>query len=128
MSARSCGCDPDTVPPLWANVQTAEPHHCEAYPECAYGRELGLATTPEPPRTIEIYVDTLGRAKCTGKNCRKEILWGEIVGSGRKMCFDDPALVALTQRLEPGTNRRIYGFPARGNHWAVCPDRDRFKR
>ena len=84
---------------------------------------------PAPgPKTIAVYVDTLGRATCTGRTCRKRILWATVVKTGRKMCFDDPEIVALRSYYEPATNRLIYEFPLDGNHWAVCPDRDRFKR
>lgn len=90
-----------------------------------FGEEESAAP---PAGTIEVYVDTFGRARCTGANCRKEILWATVVRSGRKMCFDDPGVAALASRHEPATNRLIYALPLDGNHWAVCPDRDRFKR
>lgn len=31
MSARPCGCDPENLP---------KPYHCEAFPECYFGREV----------------------------------------------------------------------------------------
>jgi hypothetical protein len=83
---------------------------------------------PAGPKGIEVYVDSFGVSTCTGANCRKRILWAEVVRSGRKMCFDDPEIVALRSRHEPATHRLIYEFPLDGNHWAHCPDRDRFKR
>lgn len=85
-------------------------------------------TPPAPAGTIEVYVDSFGVSTCTGANCRKRILWATIVKSGKKMCFDDPEVVALASRYEASTNRLIYAMPLDGNHWAVCVDRDRFKR
>lgn len=77
-------------------------------------------------KAIEIYADTRGVARCTGRTCGQRILWATIVASGRKMCFDDPEAVALQTRLEPSTNRVIEALDLEGNHWATCPDRKQF--
>lgn len=93
------------------------------------GNLFGDDETPSPPAgTIEVYVDSFGVGTCSGRACRKRILWATIVKTGKKMCFDDPDVVALTSRHEPATHRLIYALPLDGNHWAVCPDRERFKR
>ena len=76
-------------------------------------------------RTIEVYADSRGQAKCSG--CRVPIVWATIVKSGKKMCFDVPA-VALQTRHEDGTHRLIEAIAFDDNHWARCPAAGRFKR
>lgn len=76
-------------------------------------------------RTIEIYADTRGFARCRG--CGAAIEWAEIVATGKKMCFDT-AIVALATRHSPQTNRLIEVVDLETNHWASCPDAAKFKR
>lgn len=76
-------------------------------------------------RTIEIYADTRGLSKCNGADCGKRILWAEIVGSGKKMCFDPEKAVPL--RTYHGDGRRLVEvMPFEANHWASCPNARRF--
>lgn len=76
-------------------------------------------------KTIEIYADTRGRARCSG--CKASIEWAEIVASGRKMCFDGE-IVALSTRQDTGSRRLIEAVDLSTNHWATCPKRDQFRR
>ena len=78
-------------------------------------------------KAIEVYADTRGVSRCTGRTCGQRILWAEVVKSGKKMCFNDPEAVALKQRAEPGSNRLIESLDLDDNHWATCPDRKQFK-
>jgi len=79
-------------------------------------------------KTTEIYADTRGVATCTGRDCRQRILWATIVKSGRRMCFNDPELPALSTRHEPETRRLIETVDLDTNHWATCANAQRFKR
>ncbi len=78
--------------------------------------------------TTEIYADTRGISTCTGRTCGRSILWATVVKSGRKMCFDDLELVALSTRHEPDTRRLIETVALVRNHWATCADRAHFTR
>lgn len=76
---------------------------------------------PEP-RTLAVYADTKGPGRCRG--CGAAITWAEIVDSGKRMCFTGQP-VAL--RTEHSLDRRlIEHLPFEDNHWAACPDRQRF--
>lgn len=77
-------------------------------------------------KSIDVYADTRGVSRCTGKTCGQRILWATIVASGRKMCFNDAEAVALKTRLEPTTNRVIETLDLDDNHWATCSDRKQF--
>lgn len=76
-------------------------------------------------KTIQIFADTRGRAKCRG--CHAPIEWAEVVASGKKMCFDGQ-IVALSTHHDPATRRLIEVADLATNHWATCPERDQFKR
>ena len=78
-------------------------------------------------KTIQIWADTRGRAVCHGDGCRAQIEWAEIVGSGKRMCFDLP-IVALSTHHDPATRRLIEVVDLSTNHWASCPDATKFKR
>ncbi len=75
--------------------------------------------------TIEIFADTRGKARCHG--CGQAIEWAEVVKSGKRMCFDNE-IVALLTRTDLGSRRLIEIVDLATNHWATCPQRDRFKR
>lgn len=77
------------------------------------------------PKLIEIFKDTRGLATCKG--CGKPIEWAEIVASGKKMCFDG-RIVALGGRTYQTNGRHIEFVDLATNHWAVCPDRDKFRK
>lgn len=78
----------------------------------------------EPERTIEVYADTKGRARCSGPTCGALLTWAEVVKSGKKMCFTgDP--VPRSSRHSPD-HRLIEALPFAENHWATCPDRRAF--
>lgn len=78
--------------------------------------------------TIKIYADTRGVGVCSGRDCRKRILWAEIVGSGKKMCFNDLELPALRTYQEEGTMRLVEVVDRDDNHWATCPNARDFSR
>lgn len=77
-------------------------------------------------KTIEVYADTRGVSTCRGQSCREKIIWAEIVGSKRKMCFQGDAVPLRTRYDE--SHRLIEAFDFNDNHWAHCPDRERFAR
>ena len=77
-------------------------------------------------KTIEIYADTRGVSRCTGPTCGQKILWAQVVKSGKKMCFNDIELVALSTRREMATGRLIESVDLDANHWATCSDVNRF--
>jgi hypothetical protein len=75
-------------------------------------------------KTIFVYSDTRGTAKCRG--CGASITWAQVVKSGKRMCFDgDP--VALRTRHDD-SRRLIEELDLDTNHWATCPDAKTFKR
>lgn len=76
-------------------------------------------------RTIEIFADTRGRGRCNG--CGAQLVWGEVVKSGKRMCFEAPA-VPVSTRNDDATRRPVEAIAFDENHWARCPKRDRFKR
>lgn len=78
-------------------------------------------------RTIEIWADTKGRARCTGRTCGQMLTWAEIVKSGKKMCFTGDPRPLRTEK-DFLTGRTIEALPFDANHWATCPDRRSFGR
>jgi hypothetical protein len=80
------------------------------------------------PGTIEIFADTRGISPCTGRTCGRRILWAQVVKSGKRMCFDDLELPALSTRHDPASNRLIETVDLTVNHWATCPDARAFNR
>jgi len=73
--------------------------------------------------TIEIFQDSRERAQCRG--CQAAIEWATIVATGRRMCFNSIRIVE--KKLLP--DGRIVAVVDRSlNHWATCPDADRFRR
>jgi len=78
-------------------------------------------------KTIQIFADTRGRARCTAATCRADIEWATIVGSGKKMCFDAP-IVALSTHHDPESRRLVEVVEFATNHWASCPASQTFKR
>lgn len=78
-------------------------------------------------KTIQIFADTRGRSRCSAPSCRADIEWGEVVASGRKMCFDAP-IVALSTHHDPGTRRLVEVVDLATNHWASCVAREQFRR
>jgi hypothetical protein len=81
--------------------------------------------TADQVSTIDIFADTRGVARCRSGSCRARIEWAEIVATGKKMCFDD---VQVLHVHEDGTGRLIQTVALAKNHWATCPDRERFTR
>jgi hypothetical protein len=77
-------------------------------------------------RTIEIFADTRGQARCRGPHCGRTILWATVAKSGRKMCFDLPA--APVSSRHDGDGRLIEAIAFDENHWAHCPDSKKFGR
>lgn len=77
-------------------------------------------------RTIEVWADTRGEATCRGADCGALIVWAEVVKSGRKMCFNRPA-VALRTRHDQATHRLIEEIDFTENHWATCPNAPGFR-
>jgi hypothetical protein len=78
-------------------------------------------------RTIKVWTDSIGPAICRGAKCRKPIQWGEIVSTGRKMCFDGDAVVLRTGN-DPQTWREYSEFDFADNHWSTCQDAKSFDR
>lgn len=76
-------------------------------------------------RTIAVFEDTIGVAKCKG--CGAEITWAVIVKSGKKMCFTGQPAPEETTRLEP-SGRFVQHIDFDKNHWATCAMKDQFKR
>jgi hypothetical protein len=83
--------------------------------------------TPPVEKTIAVYADTEGVARCRGDACQQTITWAEVVGSGKRMCFSGTP-VPLRSEHEGATHRLIHHYAWDDNHWATCPDRVRFKR
>ena len=79
----------------------------------------------EPQRTILVWHDTRGRARCKG--CDARIEWGEVVASGRRMCFDGDIFV-FQSYVDQATQRRVDVVDLTRNHWATCPLREQFRR
>lgn len=77
-------------------------------------------------QTIEIWSDTRGHSICRGKHCGARLLWAEVVGTGRRMCFDGEP-VALKTRHDPTSGRLIETLELSANHWSTCPDALEFK-
>lgn len=77
------------------------------------------------PKTITVWNDTRGKAHCRG--CGAPIEWAKVVASGKKMCFNN-AIVPLRTETDPHSRRVIVVADLATNHWATCPDRDRFRR
>jgi hypothetical protein len=78
-------------------------------------------------KTIQIFADTRGRARCSASTCHADIEWATIVASGKRMCFDAP-MVALSTHHDPGTRRLVEVVDLDTNHWASCPAATQFKR
>lgn len=72
-----------------------------------------------------IWADTIGQARCKGPTCGARITWAELVGTGKRMCFNGE-LVALKIAPEKDTGRQVWYVDLSTNHWATCPDRERF--
>lgn len=79
----------------------------------------------QPQRTILVWHDTRGRARCKG--CDARIEWAEVVGSGKRMCFDSD-IVVLQTYVDQRSGRTIDVADLSRNHWATCVARDQFKR
>ena len=73
-----------------------------------------------------IYADTVGNGRCRDHRCNARITWAELVGSGKKMPFDD--LVALRTDREQATGRQIWEVDLEANHWAKCPGSNNFRK
>lgn len=76
-------------------------------------------------KTIQIWADTKGKARCRG--CHAPIEWATVVASGRKMPFDGQ-IVALSTHHDPETRRLVEVVDLSTNHWATCSERKQFKR
>lgn len=74
------------------------------------------------PKTIRIWADTRGAAVCRG--CPARIEWATVVESGKRMCFDE--IVTVETTTDTKTGRPIIVALLDKNHWATCPDRERF--
>ena len=80
---------------------------------------------PTPPiRTIDVFTDSRGPGKC--KACGEHIVWAQIARSGKKMCFNLPA-VALKTGKDEVTGRFTEAIEFATNHWASCPGAEQFK-
>lgn len=78
-------------------------------------------------RTIECWDDTAGSpVPCNGPSCSDKMIWMEIVKSGKRMCFTAPA-VPLQTKHDAQSGRLIAVMDFDDNHWATCPDRQKFK-
>lgn len=73
------------------------------------------------PHVTQIYADSRSVGTCSGRDCHRKILWATLVGSGKKMCFDDPELVAL-RTFHDDSHRLIEVVDLDANHWATCPN------
>lgn len=78
-------------------------------------------------KTILVWDASLSSPRpCKGPTCTAQIVWGETVKNGRKMCFDAPA-VPLETKTDPQTGNVIAVMDYDTNHWASCPDAQRFR-
>jgi hypothetical protein len=78
-------------------------------------------------RTIDVWDDTLSVERpCSGETCDQKIVWAQVVKSGKKMCFNAPA-VPLRTKTDEQTGRLIAEMDFEENHWGSCPDRERFR-
>lgn len=77
-------------------------------------------------KLIQVYADTVGRARCSGPTCGAAITWATVVASGRKLCFDGE-LVALKTSMD-ADHRQIWEVSGDDMHWATCLDVERFRR
>lgn len=86
-------------------------------------------TTPEKPKNIDVYADTVKYAVCRGRTCRKMLTWATVVASGASMCFTgklDGGRDIVSSRIE--NQRAIWTIALEKNHWKDCPDRADFRR
>jgi hypothetical protein len=77
--------------------------------------------------TTWVFADTVGTARCRDERCGARITWGEIVKTGKRMCFDGE-LVALRTDVEQGSGPQVWEVDLADNHWATCPAAKDFKR
>ena len=75
------------------------------------------------PATIEILADSVERAHCRG--CQAAIHWATIAATHRRMCFNS-IRVLEKKLLVDGTIVHVVDRSL--NHWATCPDADKFRR
>lgn len=76
------------------------------------------------PKLIEVWADTVGRSTCRDRVCGAAITWGEVVASGKKMCFTgEPVVLRTTER----NGRTIEAYDFEDNHWKTCPGARSFK-
>jgi hypothetical protein len=72
---------------------------------------------------IRLYPETRAPGTCRG--CGAPIAWFDTV-LGRKMPMNADAVAQRTE-ADPATAKTIGYFAAADAHWAVCPDRERFR-
>lgn len=78
-------------------------------------------------RTIDVWDDTLSPEQpCRGSTCKQKIVWAQVVKSGKRMCFNAPA-VPLRTKTDAQSGRVVAEMDFDDNHWASCPDRDGFR-
>lgn len=92
-----------------------------------------------PARTLAVYADTRGRGTCRG--CGAAITWAEVVASGKRMPFTGDPVPLRTENERANLSdicagpetplgftggRVIEHLPFEDNHWAACPQRQRF--
>ena len=77
-------------------------------------------------KTINVYQNTISQPRpCNGPTCRDQIVWAELM-SGRKMCFTAP--IEPLRVYQNTADRAIAVMPFERNHWATCPDKQKFKK
>lgn len=80
------------------------------------------------PKILEVWNDTLSSpVSCNGPTCNDKIIWSRTVKTGARMCFTAPT-VPLRVYPEEVSGREIAVMPHERNHWATCPDKQRFKK
>jgi hypothetical protein len=78
-------------------------------------------------KTIEIYADTRGKGTCRG--CHAAITWGEVVKTGKKMCFTGEPVALRTWHSDDLLGRRLIEIiDLDENHWRACVSVDSFRR
>lgn len=84
-----------------------------------------IDTANKPPKTIEVYADTLSNARPC-RVCPALIQFAQVVASGRVMPFD-AEVVALRSRHDEA-HRLVLEVDLSTSHFATCPNRDSIAR
>lgn len=73
----------------------------------------------------DIYADTRKVTRCSSYTCGASIVFARLVASDRVMPFNLPLEVIGTKERD---GRQIETIDLAQNHFASCPDRQRFSR